>query len=60
MDFVQIPRDLFQMNKCVTLIADVMFANNLALVITYGQGIGLITAEFTPNRKASQLACNLK
>ena len=59
-DYVQIPRDLVQMNKYVTLTADVMFVNNLAFVITYGWGIGLITAEFTPNRKANQLASNLK
>jgi len=48
-DYVQIPRDLIQTNKYVTLTADVMFVNNLAFVITYGRGIGLITAEFTPN-----------
>ena len=59
-DYVQILRDLVQMNKYVTLTADVMFVNNLAFVITYGRGIGLITAEFTPNRKANQLASNLK
>ena len=37
-----------------------MLVDNLAFVITYGQGISLITAEFMPNQKASQLASNLK
>ena len=50
MDYVQIQRDMIQMNKFVTLTADVMFVNNLPLVITYGREIGLITAEFMPNQ----------
>ena len=37
MDYVQIPRDLVQMDKYVILTADVMFVNNLTFVITYGQ-----------------------
>ena len=41
-DYVQILRDLVQMNKYVTLTADVIFVNNLAFVIAYGQGMGLI------------------
>ena len=48
------------MNKFVTLTANVMYVNNVLLVITYGQGIGLITAKFMPNWTAYQLACNLK
>ena len=60
MDCIQILRDLVQMNKYMMLTADVMFINNLAFVITYGQGIGLIMAELMPNQKASQLASNLK
>ena len=59
-DYVQIPRDLIQINKYTTLTVDVMFINNLALMITYGQGISLIMVEFMPNQKASQLACNLR
>ena len=44
----------------MTLTADVMYINNLPSLITYGQGIGLIMAEFMPNHTAYQLACNLK
>ena len=50
-DYVQIPRDLIQWNKYVTLTADVMFVNNLAFVITNGRGIDLIMADFMPNQK---------
>ena len=53
MYYVLMPRDFVQMNKHVTLTADLIFINNLAFVITYGQGIGLIMAEFMPNQKAS-------
>ena len=35
-------------NKFVTLTADVLFINNLPFVVTFGQGMGLLTAEFTP------------
>ena len=48
-DYIQIPRDLIQMNKYVMLPADVIFVNNLAFVITYWRGIGLVTAEFMNN-----------
>ena len=59
MDYIQIPRDFIQMHKFITLTANVMFVNDLTFVITFGQGIGLITLEFTPKRTARQLACNL-
>ena len=55
MNYVQTER--FSPNEQVS--ADVMSVNNLAFVITYGQEICLITAEFTPDQKASQLASNL-
>ena len=52
MDYVQIQRDLIQLNKYVMLTADVMFVNILAFVITHGKGIGLTMAEFMPNQAA--------
>ena len=51
-DYVQIPRDVIQVNKYVTLTADVMNVNNSPFVIMHGRGIGL--------NMAYQLACNLK
>ena len=35
MDYVQIPKDIIQMNKFVTLTADVMYVNGLPFVINY-------------------------
>ena len=43
MDYVEIPRDFFTLQKIITLTADVMFVNGLAFVITFGRGVGLIT-----------------
>ena len=60
MDYVQIPRDLIQTNKYVTLTADLIYLNNFSFVITYGRGIDLIKAKFIPNQTATQLAHNLK
>ena len=48
------------MNKFVSLTADVMYVNGLPFVITYGQGIGLIMAEFMLDQTANQVAFNLK
>ena len=59
MDYVHIPWSLVETNKYVTLTADVMFVNSLPFVVKFGQGIGLLTAEFTPTWTAKQLACNL-
>ena len=59
MDYVQIPQNLIETNKFVTLTADVMFVNSLPFVATFGQRIGLLTAEFTPTQAPKQSACNL-
>ena len=55
-----ISRDAIQTNKQMTITVDVRFVNNLPLIITYGRGIGLITAEFIPTQMTTQLACSLK
>ena len=59
MDYVKIPRDFCALHKFVTLTADVMVVNGLAVVITFGRGVGLITVEFTPTHTAKKLAWNL-
>ena len=46
MDYVQILKDIIQMNKLMTLTGDIMYVNNLPFVITYGQGIGLMMAVY--------------
>jgi hypothetical protein len=41
-DYVEIPRDLVDMHKYVTLVADVMFVNGLPFLVTSSRGISLI------------------
>jgi hypothetical protein len=41
-DYVEIPRDLVDMYKYVTLVADVMFVNGLPFLVTSSRGISLI------------------
>ena len=54
--YVEIPRDFFTLPKFITLTTDVMFVNDLAFVITFGRGVGLITVAFTPTWMVKQLA----
>jgi hypothetical protein len=55
-DLVEIPRDLVLNNQRVTLVADIMFVNGLAFLVSYSRKIGAFTIEFTPTRTARQLA----
>ncbi len=47
MDYVKIPRDLVDMHKYVTLVADVMFVNGLPFLVTSTRGISLVNRIFT-------------
>ena len=58
-EYVEIPNDIIERNKMVTLLADVMLVNKSSFIITYGHGVGLIMVEYIPNRTAKQLAINL-
>ena len=53
---LDIPRDFILANKFVTLTADVMFVNGWPFLTTFSRRIRMITAEYTPSRKAKQLA----
>ena len=59
-DFVAIPRDFVLMHKSVTLVADVMFVNNVPMLVTLSRGIKFRTTEHVPRRTAKQLSKSLK
>jgi hypothetical protein len=59
-DYVEIPRDLVNMHKYVTLVADVMFVNGLPFLVTLSRGISLVTIEHLPSRTAKHLALTLE
>ena len=59
-DYVEIPRDIIDMHKYVTLVADVMFVNGLPFLVSSSRGISLVTIEYLPSRTAKRLAITLE
>ena len=54
-NYVNIPRDLIQLNQHVTLSADIMFVNGVPFLVSALRSINLITIENAPRHTASQL-----
>ena len=54
-DYVDIPRDLINLNSRVTMIADVMFVNGIPFLVSSSRNINLITIEHAPHRTATKL-----
>jgi len=48
-NYLEIPQDLVDMHKYVTLVADVMFVNGLPFLVTSSRGISLVTIEYLPS-----------
>ena len=59
-DYVEIPRDLVDMHKYVTLVADMIFVNGLPFLVNSSRGISLVTIEYLPSRTAKRLALTLE
>ena len=54
--YTQIPRNLYELHKFVTLDADVMFVNDVQFLVTLSRDIRVFTAEFLPSLTAKQLS----
>jgi hypothetical protein len=54
-DYVEIPKEILDLNKAVTIAADVMFMNGLPFVVTISQKIKFATTEYVPSRSHSNL-----
>jgi hypothetical protein len=59
-DYVEIPQNLINMHKYVTLVADVMFVNGLPFLVTLARGISLVMIEFLPSQTAKRLALTVE
>jgi hypothetical protein len=59
-DYVEIPQNLVNMHKYVTLVADVMFVNGLQFLVTFLREISLVTIEFLLSRTAKHLALTVE
>ena len=58
-EYLDIPRDFYQLHHFVTLTADVIFVNGLPISTTLSRDIIFGTAEHVPYRTAKQLAESL-
>ena len=56
MYYVAVPRDFLKLHNFVTLVPDVIFLNNLPLLITMARGINFVTVERVPTRTDNQLS----
>ena len=55
-----VPKDFILLHKKVVLIEDVMFVNNVALLVTISRKIKFLTVEHLDSRSAKQLVHSLK
>ena len=49
-EFTKIPREFYLQHKFITLMADVMFVNGIAFLISFSRNIKLLTVEHVPNQ----------
>ena len=56
MDYVAITRDFWELKKYVTLVAAVIFVNNIPFLIKTYPGTKLVTVEHLPRRTANNLS----
>jgi hypothetical protein len=54
-DYVEIPKEIIDMNKAVTIAADMMFVNRLPFVVTISRKIKFTTTDYVPSRSQSNL-----
>ena len=58
-EYTAISRDLYELHRCVTLTADVMFVNRIPLLVSRSRNIKMNTAQFLPSCTARQLSSSL-
>ena len=54
-DYIHVPRKIYERNKMVVLVADVMYISGIKLLVTVSKGINLITSEYLPTRSKGNL-----
>jgi hypothetical protein len=59
-EYVQIPKEIVELNKDVTLTADVMFMGGLGFMILSSRGIKFATTEYVAKRSKANLVISLK
>ena len=59
-EYIVIPKDFILLHKKVVLVADIMFVNNVAFLVTLSRKIKFLTVEHIKSRSAKQLVHSLK
>ena len=59
-DYVAIPRDFLALHRFVSLVADVMFVNNIPFLITIYRGIKFVTVEYLRSLTDKELSKKLR
>ncbi len=59
-EYVDIPRVILDVHGSVTLVADVMFVNDVPFLVSSSRNINLITIEHAPQRTTSKLGSLLQ
>jgi hypothetical protein len=59
-EYVQIPKEIEDLNKNVTITADVMFVGGLGFMITSSRGFNFMTTEYVAKRSKVNLVNSLK
>jgi hypothetical protein len=57
---VKIPQDILDLNKEITITADVMFVDGLGFMVTNSRGVKFTTSEYVPTRSKANLTNSLK
>jgi hypothetical protein len=58
-DYVQIPQVIPEQHQLVTLAVDIIFVNQVPILVSVARGLNLVTTEFTPSCIAKQLAASI-
>ena len=59
-DYVRIPQEIVDLNRFITIVADVMFVCGLPFLISLSRRIRFVTLQYIPNRTAGELCAGIK
>ena len=56
-EYVRVPKEIIDLNRYITLVADVMFVGGLPFLISLSRRVRFVTIQYMPRRTAGEL-CN--
>jgi hypothetical protein len=58
--YVKLPQEILDLNKEITITADVMFVDGLGFMVTNSRGVKFTTSEYGPTRSKANITNSLK